>query len=102
MQTFIMMTRPPLKQPTTVRNPETLADRVLNRVGDECPEVHWLHHYKATGPYWFVDMFEAPTVPEAFHVARVVHEVAHARADVWPVSEAKRLLRHHPELAKVA
>lgn len=87
MSTFIMFTR---LSPETLKDPSSLhqlEQETMMHVRAECPEVQWLHNYAVTGPYDYVDIFEAPDVETATKVSTLVRTYGHAHSEIWPATE---------------
>jgi uncharacterized protein with GYD domain len=63
---------------------ESLAREVMNRVREECPDVHWLHNFAVCGPYDYIDVLDAPTLESAMKVSVLTRTYGRARTDLWP------------------
>lgn len=83
MATYILLTR---------IDPSVLNDRsaylafnedVVERVNQECPQVAWKANYAVSGPYDYLDIFEAPNNEVAAHVALIVRTAGHAVTETW-------------------
>jgi uncharacterized protein with GYD domain len=71
----------------SLHTPETyqLRERqVVDRVRNECPEVHWVQNLAVCGPYDYVDVFTAPTLETAMTVSVLVRTYGRAYTELWP------------------
>lgn len=83
MQTFVLLTRlspEALKSPTSM---EGFEKRAVEHIGQECPDVTWLHSYALLGPYDYLDVFTAPDIDAAFKVAAMIRSFGRAHSEVW-------------------
>jgi uncharacterized protein with GYD domain len=72
MQTFIMLTR---LAPDAVKSPKALEDlerKAVEVVKAKCPKVKWKDSYAVTGPYDYIDIFEAPDLATAAQVSALI------------------------------
>lgn len=84
MSLFILLTQvspDALNQPKSL---QTLEHHVADQVRAHCPEVRWLHSYAITGPWDYLDVFEAPDFETAMRVSVLVRSYGRARSEVWP------------------
>lgn len=90
MQTFVMLTR---LAPEAVHSPhgvEALERRVMNAVRQECPGIQWVASYALTGPWDYLDLFQAPDQAAATKVAMLIRLGAHAHVELWPAMPWER------------
>jgi uncharacterized protein with GYD domain len=83
MQTFVMLTR---LAPDAVKSPKQLEElerKVVEAVKLKCPKVKWQCSYAVTGPYDYVDVFEAPDLATAAQVSMLVRTFGHAQTEIW-------------------
>jgi uncharacterized protein with GYD domain len=99
MPIFILLTQvspDALHQPKSL---QTLEHHVADQVRTHCPEVHWLHSYAITGPWDYLDVFEAPDFATAVRVSVLVRSHGRSRSEVWPAlawPEFKSMVRALP------
>lgn len=87
MSTFVLLTR---LAPEALRSPhslEMLEEQVARAVREACPSVRWVTNLAVSGPYDYLDIFEAPTAEDAMKVAAVVRVAGHAHTELWPATE---------------
>ncbi len=102
MLTFVMLTR---LSPDALRSPETLEQlerAAMEHVRTECPQVEWLHNFAILGPCDYLDIFRAPDLETARHVATIIRTYGHATTEVWTATEwqkYKEVLRKMPKAA---
>jgi uncharacterized protein with GYD domain len=90
MPTFVLLTR---FNPAAVSSPGTLQElerRVTAHIRRKCPGVEWLNNYAVSGPYDYLDIFEAPDVETAAKVSLIVRLHGHAATEVWSAVEWER------------
>lgn len=83
MSTYILLTR---ISPDSIDDKEeylTLNEAVVERIERECPEVTWTANYAVSGPYDYLDIFEAPNNEVAAHVALIVRTTGGAETETW-------------------
>lgn len=102
MATFIMLTR---LGPGAVKSPrrlEELERQVVDRIGEDCPNVKWLGSYAVLGPYDYLDIFSTQDIETAMRVSALIRTFGHAQTEVWPAAEwdrFKEIVRSLPERA---
>ncbi|HVL76994.1 MAG TPA: GYD domain-containing protein [Noviherbaspirillum sp.] len=99
MQTFILLTR---LSPEALRAPAAMEDfekRAVTHIGQECPQVNWLHSYALMGPYDYLDIFTAPDFDAALKVSAMIRTFGRAHSEVWPATDwdnFKQIIRSLP------
>lgn len=99
MSIYVLVTRIAPASLHTPRTYEHLERNVVDRVREECPEVRWIHNLVVSGPYDYVDLFEAPSFESALKVSVLVRTFGHGHTELWPAtdwSHFKRLLQTLP------
>jgi uncharacterized protein with GYD domain len=87
MSTFIMLTKLATGAPRTADNIEGLERSTVEHVGQQCPNVHWLHSYAVLGRPDYVDIFTAPDLETAMKVSAIVRTFGAADTEIWPALE---------------
>jgi uncharacterized protein with GYD domain len=83
MPTYIMLTK---LDPQAVSEPASIAklnQAVEDHVRRECPGVIWVANYATSGPFDYVDIFEASDQEEAAKVSLLVRSHGHATVETW-------------------
>jgi GYD domain len=99
MSVYVLLTR---IAPASLHTPSTyeqLERTVVDRVREECPEVRWLHNLVISGPYDYLDIFDAPSFESALKVSVLVRTFGHGHTELWPATDwahFKPLLRGLP------
>lgn len=84
MSTFVLLTR---LAPEALHSPHTLEaleEQVARAVREACPSVQWVTNLAVSGPYDYLDIFQAPTAEDAMKVAAIVRVAGHAYTELWP------------------
>jgi uncharacterized protein with GYD domain len=87
MPTFIMLTRVNDGVALSPMALQALEQDVENAIEESCPEIAWRANYAVSGPYDYVDIFDAPTSESAMKVAALVKTMGCARAETWMATE---------------
>ena len=83
MSSYILLTRIP---PNSLKGSDDYLQRnsaVVERINDECPQVIWKANYAVSGPYDYLDIFEAPDNETAARVALIVRTTGGAETEMW-------------------
>jgi uncharacterized protein with GYD domain len=83
MSTYILLTK---IQPDSLSGAGDYLERndaVVARIKDECPQVLWKANYAVSGPYDYLDIFEAPDNDTAARVALIVRTEGGAETEIW-------------------
>jgi len=100
MQTFVMATRLAPGALSSPKNLEELERRAVAAVETTCPDVKWTASYAVSGPYDYLDVFEAPDVATATRVSTLIRTFGHAHTEVWCASawdDFKAMVRDLPD-----
>ncbi len=95
MTTFVMLTRVASESLRSPRSFAELERKAMNHIRTECPEVKWIFSYAVTGPYDYIDVFEAPDVHAAMKVSSLIRSFGRSSSEIWPAvewGEFKRIL----------
>lgn len=90
MSIFIMLTRLAAGVARTAPNLEDLERAAMDRIKQQCPNVHWLQSYAVLGRPDYVDIFTAPDIETAMKVSALVRTFGAADTEVWPAVEWDR------------
>ena len=96
MSVYVLLTRIAPSSLHTPRTYEQLERNVVDRVREECPEVRWMHNLVLSGPYDYLDLFDAPSFETALKVSVLVRSFGHGHTELWPAtdwSHFKRLVQ---------
>jgi uncharacterized protein with GYD domain len=99
--TYVMLTR---LSPGALTSPGAVDDlnrHVRERVQEACPEVRWLSNFAVSGPYDYLDVFEAPDGDTATKVSLLVRSIGHATTETWVATPWERFLAVSRGLEKV-
>jgi|RhiMetdeSRZDD1v2_1073273.scaffolds.fasta_scaffold1340748_1 uncharacterized protein with GYD domain len=83
MITCVLLTRLSTDAFTGGETIEQLNERVQERVRQSCPEIRWLSNFAVTGPYDYLDVFEAPSAEVATKVSFIIRSIGHATTETW-------------------
>jgi uncharacterized protein with GYD domain len=90
--TYVMLTR---LSPDALTSPGAVEDlnrQVQERIKEACPEVCWLSNFAVSGPYDYLDVFEAPDGETATKVSLLVRSLGHATTETWVATPWERFL----------
>lgn len=102
MSYFVLLTR---LSPELVASGESILElnaKAKHLIGLECPEVRWVGSYAVSGPYDYLDIFEAPNNHEATKVSVIIRSIGHGVTELWmatpwdqftKLAEAARLVK---------
>ncbi|MGH7986313.1 MAG: GYD domain-containing protein [Candidatus Binataceae bacterium] len=83
METYAMLTKlaaDALDDPSAVAR---LNRELTTRMTRQGLQVKWLGNYAVSGPYDYLDIFEAPDTETATKVMLLVRSIGHATAETW-------------------
>ncbi len=91
MATFIMLTRLIQSQKGPPLSTEAFQQQLVERIGQNCPDIEWRGSFAVLGPYDFLDIFSAPDIDAAMRVAATVRGTGHAHTEIWGAAELHRI-----------
>jgi len=92
MGTYVILTR---FTPQTDTNPEGfrgLAEKVEDRVKQECPDVRWKESFSTSGSSDVVDIVESGEPAQVQRAAMLIRDVAHAQTETLTATPWKEFL----------
>lgn len=84
METFILITRLVSEEINPSFAVHQKEKTVAEKIEKFLPEVKWNRSYATTGPWDYVDIFEAPDKTTAMKVSALVRCYGGAHTEIWP------------------
>ncbi len=83
MPTYILLTSILDTLPNGQESYLKLNDAVKAQIDSQCSGVNWVSNFAISGPYDYLDIFEAPDNETATQVALIVRATGNAQTEVW-------------------
>jgi uncharacterized protein with GYD domain len=83
MGTYMVLTR---VSPEAVKTPgmrEELCHEIEARIKQRELPIQWVANYAVTGPFDYVDIFEAPDDAAAMQLSAILRSYGHATTETW-------------------
>ncbi len=87
MEIFVLLTRLILEEQNPALGLLQRERAVTDHIRKMLPSVRWKQNYAVTGPWDYLDVFEAPDTSVALKVAAIVRHYGGAHAEIWPAQE---------------
>ncbi len=101
MQTYVMMTRLAHGALNSPGNLDNLEHEVKARISSALDgNIKWVASYAVSGPYDYMDIFEAADNDAALKLSTIVRTFGHAHSEVWPATDwahFKEMARNLPQ-----
>lgn len=89
MALFILLTRLGEHPARPIEDRGLLERSVKSAVAETCGNVTWMASFAVSGPYDYLDIFDAPDTATAMAVATVVKTIAGGTTDTWMATDWK-------------
>lgn len=101
MQTYVMLTRLICEEVHPTFEIKKREKEVVDKVRSYLPQIRWTANYAVTGPWDYLDIFEAGSLDEAMKVSALVRYYGGAHTEIWPMTDWDRFEKSIQELAQV-
>jgi len=101
MQTYVMLTRLIGEEVHPTFEIKKREKEVVDKVRAYLPHIKWTANYAVTGPWDYLDVFEARGLDDAMKVSALVRYYGGAHTELWPVTAWDRFEKTIQELAQV-
>ena len=98
MNTYILMTKLSSEVSRQMRDRAKIGRAWLEQVREKCPNVKFIAHYALSGPYDFLDIYEAPDEETAAKVSMISLANGALQAESWTAIPYKKFLELADEI----
>lgn len=99
MSLFVMLTRLEPQALKSADDQMALERRVADKIKKDCRQIEWRSNLAVSGPYDYLDVFEAPDSDEAMKVAGIVRAEGEAQVEIWLAKDWQRFKSLMSEVA---
>ena len=92
MATFVILTRFSTDAFDDPKNMVSLANKVADKVQDECPGVIWKNSYATLGRYDVVDVIECDDPKQVQRAAMIIRAYGHGYTETMPATPWKEFI----------
>lgn len=101
MQTYLMLTRLVREEVHPDFKLKERERKVVDKVRGYLPQVKWTANYAVTGPWDYLDIFEAEGLEEALQVSALVRHYGAAHTEIWPMLAWDRFEKSIHDLSRM-
>lgn len=101
MQTYVMLTRLICEEVHPSFEIKKREKNMVDKVRAYVPTVTWRANYAVTGPWDYLDIFEAGSLDDAMKVSALVRYYGGAHTELWPMTPWERFEKNIQDLAQV-
>ncbi|PJB69092.1 MAG: GYD family protein [Alphaproteobacteria bacterium CG_4_9_14_3_um_filter_47_13] len=101
METFILLTRLVSEEVNPSFAIQQKEKRVMEKIEKFLPDVKWNQSFSITGPWDYIDIFDAPDKNTAMKVSALVRYYGGAHTEIWAALEWSKFKETLHELAEV-
>lgn len=101
MQSYVLLTRLVREEVQPSFEIKKREKDVVDKVRTYLPQVKWTANYAVTGPWDYLDIFEANSLDEAMQVSALVRYYGGAHTELWPVTAWDHFEKNIEDLAQV-